>query len=1008
MPDEHIRLVHASGECEIDLARRELRVLGAPVPVGGRAFEVIEVLARSAGEIVTKNELMNRFWPGAVVMENTLHVHTMAVRKALGPYRSLLKTVSGRGYRLLGDWTVSRHGAAKPPVGVQPMRVNGESPLTNFPVPVTRLVGRTAAVAQLRDLVSAYRVVTLTGPGGIGKTSLVLKVARGIVREFAGGGWLVELALLSDPALVSKAVADALRVPSGPTNSTPEAIARSIGDKKLLLVLDNCEHLIEAVATLAETLLTHCPHTTIIATSRETLRIQGEHVYRVPPLDVPAPGQDEAEHILNSSAVELFITRTKALDAGFLPRAGELPSIGAICRHLDGIPLAIEFAAARASTSGIQPVLAHLHDRFVMLTSGRRTALPRHRTVQAVLDWSYELLPEAEQHLLRHLAIFSDGFTVEAAAAVVNDGGADPSLVLDGITNLVAKSLVALDRDTPPRWYLLETIRVYGLGKLDGHGERATAARRQATYFRDLFSRSAAVSDASVSADERTGWVREIDNVRAVLDWCFSAGGDTSIGVDLAAFYAGWFRVDVATSTVDTTRGARQSLDLLTKALDTAHALDDLDAQARALVGVITHHSFSAEHDRARAAAERLLRVADRTGNAALSRNAEGLIGSALVMVGRPREARGFLQRFLNVGLSMPDQSRRSEIVLVYRGVARAFFARALWLQGFIDQARLEVQTSLDELAATDSPFLFCRGLYHGACRIMPTTGDFAAAEQSIARLTETATRIDAPFWQTAGRFLSGKLMIERGEFAQGVTVLNDAFDVCRRTGWRMSYPEFKGALATGLAGLGQFHEALAAVNEGLDDVVQAEHGHDLFFAELQRIKGEILLQSEAMTAAEESFRKALDIARAQEALLWELRTALSLARLRVAQGRGGEARQLLAQIYDRFTEGFETPDLRAAKAFLDELPGRHALSRIGSASARVTTPGERLLEDEWVKTDLIDHSYEVRNGARLHLTHHLAAVCLYRDLADAEIARDLLIEAALDDLRHDLSFALG
>ena len=135
MPDEHIRLVHASGECEIDLARRELRVLGAPVPVGGRAFEVIEVLARSAGEIVTQNELMNRFWPGAVVMENTLHVHTMAVRKALGPYRSLLKTVSGRGYRLLGDWTVSRHGAAKPPVGVQPMRVNGESPLTNFPYP---------------------------------------------------------------------------------------------------------------------------------------------------------------------------------------------------------------------------------------------------------------------------------------------------------------------------------------------------------------------------------------------------------------------------------------------------------------------------------------------------------------------------------------------------------------------------------------------------------------------------------------------------------------------------------------------------------------------------------------------------------------------------------------------------------------------------------------------------------------------------------------------------------
>ena len=213
MPDEHIRLVHASGECEIDLARRELRVLGAPVPVGGRAFEIIEVLAQSAGELVTKNELMNRVWPGAIVMENTLHVHTTAVRKALGPYRSLLKTVSGRGYRLLGDWTVRRHDAAKPPVGLQRMRVDGESPVTNFPAPVTRLIGRTAAVAQLRDLVSAYRVVTLTGPGGIGKTSLALKVARGIVGEFADGGWLVELASLSDPALVPTVTADALRVP---------------------------------------------------------------------------------------------------------------------------------------------------------------------------------------------------------------------------------------------------------------------------------------------------------------------------------------------------------------------------------------------------------------------------------------------------------------------------------------------------------------------------------------------------------------------------------------------------------------------------------------------------------------------------------------------------------------------------------------------------------------------------------------------------------------------------
>jgi predicted ATPase/DNA-binding winged helix-turn-helix (wHTH) protein len=926
MPDEHIRLVHASGECEIDLARRELRVLGSAVPVGGRAFEVIELLARSAGEIVTKDELMGRIWPGAVVTENTLHVHAVAIRKALGPYRSLLKTQSGRGFRLLGDWIVSRHDAVAPPVGVQRMRVDGDTPASNFPATVTRLVGRSTAKARLRDLMSAYRVVTLTGPGGIGKTSLAVKAARGIVGEFADGGWLVELASLSDPALVPAAAAEVLKIRIGHGAITPEAVARAIGDRKLLLVLDNCEHLIGAAATLAETLLTQCPHITIVATSREILRIAGEHVYRVPPLEVPAAGRDEPDHILQHSAVELFIARSTALDADFAPRDDELPSIGAICRRLDGIPLAIEFAAAQVSTVGIQQVAAGLHDRFALLTRGRRTALPRHRTLRAALDWSYELLSEAEQILLRHLAVFSGGFTVAAASAVVDAvvdaGGGDPSSVIEDLTGLVTKSLVALDRDTGPRWYLLETTRAYAFEKLAAHGELDTAARRHALYFHDLFSRSVLETSAGVSAGERTVRVREIDNVRATLDWCFSTGGDTAIGVDLVAGYADWLRVDVATSMVDTTRGARQSLELLTRALDAADALGDLDAQARALVGVITHHSFSAEHDRTCAAAERLLQVAERIGNAALSRTADELMGAALVMVGRPREAQGFQQRFLDADRSMPDQSRWSRIMLVYRGAAYAFLSRALWLRGFIDQARQAAQTSLDELAARDYPFVLCRVLYHGVCRIMSTTGDFAAAEQNIARLIELATRINAPFWQTAGRFLSGKLMIERGDFAQGVAVLNDAFDACRRTGWRMAYPEFRGALATGLAGLGQVNAARVAVEEGLDDALQREHGHDLYLAELLRIKGDILVQCDAVTAAEDSFREALVVARQQEALLWELRAALGLARLLVGQRRRAEAKQILAPVYGRFTEGFAAPDLRAAKAFLDELPG--------------------------------------------------------------------------------------
>ena len=221
---------------------------------------MIEVLAQSVGELVTKDELMDRIWPGAIVMENTLQVHAAAIRKALGPYRSLLKTEFGRGYRLLGDWTVRHRDEAKPSVGLQQRPLSSEPPATNnFPAAITRLVGRSVAVQSLQDLVSAYRIVTLTGPGGIGKTTLALQTARHVLTEFPDGGWFVELASLSNPDLVPSAVAGALGLRLGSNTISPEAVARAIAGKKLLLLLDNCEHVIGAAATLTENVRTHVP-----------------------------------------------------------------------------------------------------------------------------------------------------------------------------------------------------------------------------------------------------------------------------------------------------------------------------------------------------------------------------------------------------------------------------------------------------------------------------------------------------------------------------------------------------------------------------------------------------------------------------------------------------------------------------------------------------------------------------------------------------------------------------
>ena len=414
MAEQSPRAVDAPNGWEIDLTRRQLRSRDVPVPIGSRAFEILEVLVRSGGELVGKYRLMEQVWPGAVVEENTLQFHISAIRRALGADRGLLKTVSGRGYRLLGRWDVREATEREHRVDV--LERNPKQPFrTNVPIAGSALIGRSASLQHLLDVLSAYRVVTLTGPGGIGKSVLALEVARRIFPTFEGNCWLVEFASLSDPTLVPAAVSIALGLRIEGSEISAESVARALGSEKLLLVLDNCEHLVDAAAKLADAIVHMCPNASVLTTSREILRIEGEYAYRVPPLDVPPPRQEDEDVAHKCSAIQLFNARLMALDAGSSARPQNLPLTAAICRHLDGIPLAIEFAAARVAALGLQQTADLLSDRFSLLTAGRRMALPRHRTLRATLDWSYELLPEPERTLLRRLAICTGGFTLAAA-----------------------------------------------------------------------------------------------------------------------------------------------------------------------------------------------------------------------------------------------------------------------------------------------------------------------------------------------------------------------------------------------------------------------------------------------------------------------------------------------------------------------------------------------------------------------------------------------------------------
>ena len=485
---ERVRnLVYESGQWQIHLGRRELRACGVPVPIGARAFEIMAVLVESANELVTKYQLMDRIWPGALVGENTVQVHISTIRKVLDQDRDMLNTVSGRGYRLLGDWAVRRETAPEKTVGLEPARTQAGTFRTNLPETALDLIGRTMAAREILDVLLSHRSVTLTGPGGIGKTTLALYVSRSMCLTFNGNVWLIELTSLSNPDLVPAAVAGVLGLNLGGDDITAVSVARAIGENQVLIVLDNCEHVIDAAATFVETVLRLCPRASVLATSQELLRIAGVYVYRVPPLEAPRRHWDEPEEVLEYSAVRLFVARLQAQDSTFVPNRENVHLIAAICWHLDGIPLAIEFAAAGAATLGLRNIASRLTDRFRLLTFGRRTALPKHQTLRAALDWSYGLLPEPEQSLLRRLAIFAAGFTLEAATAVMGDAGYTESAVLGGVANLVAKSFVI--PDPPPsngRWALPETIRAYALEKLAECGDGGTTARPHAMFHSGL------------------------------------------------------------------------------------------------------------------------------------------------------------------------------------------------------------------------------------------------------------------------------------------------------------------------------------------------------------------------------------------------------------------------------------------------------------------------------------------------------------------------------------------
>jgi len=511
------------GAFELQPDERRLLSDGAAVALRPRTFDLLAAMVERAGHLVTKDELLDRVWPGVVVEEAALHVQVSALRKVLGA--DAIATVSGQGYRF-----------ALPVTKVEPRSKH------NLPSQLTSFVGREQEIAQLKDLLTTNRLVTLTGAGGAGKTRLVIEVASGLPDAFADGVWLVELAALADPQLVPEAVAEVLEVKEQPGKSLTETVCGYLASRHLLLVLDNAEHLLDACVQFADQALRRSTRLTILVTSREPLRLSGELTYRVPSLTVPTVNETPTpDTALGYEAVRLFLERGRLSRPTFALTAENAAAVASICARLDGIPLAIELAAPRLRSMSVEELSQRLDDRFALLTDGSRAALPRHRTLRSMIDWSYDHLSDVEQAMLRRVAVFAGGWTLSRAEDICSGDGVEATAVLELLTSVVDKSLVvAEEREGATRYRMLETVRQYALDRLQESGEQAQWQARHLASFLALAQESFDVVQGATRRHLMDEVASEHDNMRAALGWCAGAklGEGLRLAVALSPFWS--------------------------------------------------------------------------------------------------------------------------------------------------------------------------------------------------------------------------------------------------------------------------------------------------------------------------------------------------------------------------------------------------------------------------------------------------------------------------------------
>jgi len=878
---------------------------GEPVPMGSRALLLLIAMASRSGELLSKAELLALVWPRLVVEECNLRAQIVTLRRALGDDGDFgyIVTVPGRGYRFVA------------PVATQalaPEQPAAQEPNAELPGMMSQIIGRDALLDVLQAQIASRRFVTITGPGGIGKTTLVLALANRLLAQYPQGISFIDLAPVSRTQRVSVVIASALGI-NCTTEDPLQVLTSQLAASQALLILDNCEHVLEDAAISVEAILRNAPHCSVLVTSREPLHAEGEFVHDLAPLPSPADASAlTAAKALDYPAIRLLVERIAAHDLGYVFTDQDVPAAAEICRKLDGNALAIEIAAARVRAFGITHLVDLLDGSFRLQMTGRRTALPRHRTLSAALDWTFALLSPDEQAMLRQLSVFTGLFTLGAVKDVVALSGTQDLTQL--LESLMDKSLViACEQGPAKRYRLLETTRLYAAEKLAQHAETDACALRHATYA--LLELKQAVQNlASTSPD---AWLEQygalIDTVRAALDWAYSGSGNVDLGIELTLISVPlWLRLSLVGECHDwvhrglenhnrlTPIQPRQRMLLLTvsasvmvltygagekirqawlQVSEDARMLDDTEHQLRALWGLWNDRCCSNHYPEALELADRYLALSKSSNSTERELLAKRMRGTALFYMADLDGARQAILEALSSPL--PADAHVIDKHFDQRIAARSLKAQIQLLQGNVGPAMLIIDENVSQAITLNHPAT----LWYTLClSAIPTTllvGHLQKARYYLSLLQDSMAGNDLHIWHQFSLCFENILLIRQGSPEESVPRLGEALLQLHAQGDSPLYSLLRSEYAQGLALLGLEQLALEVISETLH-IAQAR-GERWFVPELLRIKAQLLLKQDKpslLPLANATLREAMNEARNQGADFWTARIAADQARL--------------------------------------------------------------------------------------------------------------------------------